>query len=44
MNQKPCPTRAVERPDVRNEGDLEQLRIHVLAAAHKTRRPASVSR
>ena len=43
MNQKPCPTRTVERPDVRNEVDLERLRTHVLAVAQETMRPASVS-
>lgn len=34
MNQKPCPTRTVERHGARNEVDLEGLRTHVLAVAH----------
>ena len=43
MNQKPCPTRTVERHGARNEVDLKRLRTHVLAMAQETMRPASVS-
>lgn len=44
MNQKPCPTRPVERHGARNEGDLERLRTHMLAVAQETMRSAHVSR
>jgi hypothetical protein len=43
MNQKPCPTRTVERHGARNEVDLEGLRTHVLAVAQETMRPTHVS-